>query len=146
MSANLHDRDFFAWTQQQAELMRMGRVDQLDIEHLIDEIESMGASERKELLSRLEVLLMHLLKWQFQPDFRGRSWQLTIQEQRQRLIDHLDDNPSLKNPDAFSASIAKAYKYALIGAQRETGLSKATFPAECPYSVAGIFDESWYPD
>lgn len=75
MSANLYDQDFYAWTQQQAQLLKEGKLADADLNHLIEEIESMGASERKELISRLEMLLTHLLKWQHQPERRGRIWQ-----------------------------------------------------------------------
>jgi hypothetical protein len=125
----LYESDYFGWTRQQAELLKSGRWSEVDIEHLVEEIESMGASERKELASRLEVLLTHLLKWQFQPERRGRSWQLTVIEQRERLKDHLESNPSLGNPDTLNAMLGKAYKYALIGAQRQTGLARSAFPS-----------------
>lgn len=105
----------------------------------------MGASERKELISRLEVLLAHLLKWQFQPRRRSRSWELTIQEQRSRLSDLLDENPSLGNPEHLLASLAKSYKYAVIAAQRETRMARDTFPIECPYTLENILDNGFYP-
>ena len=70
----LHDLDFYAWTQQQVDILKSGNLDDVDIKHLIEEIESMGASERRELINRLAVLLAHLLKWNYQPSFRGRSW------------------------------------------------------------------------
>jgi hypothetical protein len=145
MSANLHEQDFYAWTQQQLALLRMGDFSKVDIKNLIDEVESMGASERKELISRLEVLLAHLLKWQFQPKRRRRSWELTIQEQRSRLVDLLDENPSLGNPETLQANLAKAYKYAVIAAQRETRLTSAVFPRECPYALENVLDNGFYP-
>jgi hypothetical protein len=145
MSANLHELDFYAWTQQQLALLRTGDFSKVDVKNLIDEVASMGASERKELMSRLEVLLAHLLKWQFQAQRRGRSWELTIQEQRSRLSDLLDENPSLGNPDTLQASLAKAYKYAAIAAQRETRLSAGVFPGECPYSLENVLDNGFYP-
>ena len=91
----LHDLDFYAWTQQQVDLLKSGNLVDVDVKHLIEEIESMGASERRELIDRLAVLLAHLLKWYYQPSFRGRSWQLTIKEQRRQLQRLLKDNPSL---------------------------------------------------
>jgi hypothetical protein len=145
MSANLHERDFYAWTQQQSTLLRTGDFSKVDLKNLIDEVESMGASERKELISRLEVLLAHLLKWQFQPKRRGRSWELTIQEQRSRLLDLLDENPSLGNPETLQASLAKAYKYGVIAAQRETRLSSGVFPRDCPYALENVLDNGFYP-
>ena len=89
--------DFYAWANEQAALLRAGRLSEADIENIAEEIESMGRSERRELVSRLTVLLVHLLKWRYQPDLRGRSWHLTIEQQRFRMQDHLADNPSLKS-------------------------------------------------
>ncbi len=97
MSNSLYDRDFYAWANEQAALLRAGRLTEADIENIAEEIESMGRSEKRELINRLAVLLSHLLKWQFQPAFRGNSWRLTIEEQRNRVDDHLGDNPSLKS-------------------------------------------------
>ncbi len=93
----LYDQDFYAWANEQAGLLRAGRLSEADIEHIAEEIESMGKSEKRELVSRLTVLLLHLLKWQHQPAFRSKSWRLTLEEQRDRLEDHLADNPSLKS-------------------------------------------------
>ncbi|MDJ0680442.1 MAG: DUF29 domain-containing protein [Xenococcaceae cyanobacterium MO_167.B52] len=92
-----YQTDFYAWTQQQAELLRNKKIEQLDWSNLAEEIEDMGRSEKRQLESRLEVLIMHLLKWQFQPNLRSRSWQLTIKEQRLRLEKLLAENPSLKS-------------------------------------------------
>ena len=90
-------KDFYAWTQQQAtELLRTRKLDCADLDNIAEEIESMGRSEKRELTSRLAVLLLHLLKWQHQPAFRGNSWRLTIKTQRNAVIRHLRDNPSLE--------------------------------------------------
>lgn len=142
MSVNLYESDFYAWTQRQAALLRGGRYAEIDFEHLAEEIEDMGKSEKRTLESRLEVLLMHLLKWQFQPDYRGKSWMLTIKEQRIRLAEHLQDNPSLKA--ALAPSVEKVYKLAVLGAERETGLE--IFPPNCPYALEQIFDAGFFPD
>jgi predicted nucleic acid-binding Zn-ribbon protein len=139
-----YESDFYAWTNEQATLLRSGRLDQLDIEHLAEEIESMGKSERNELLHRLEILLMHLLKWRFQPNLQSRSWEATIDEQRERIVDHLDENPSLKSKlDEF---LVKSYKYAIRGAMKETGLAKSTFPENCPWSIEQIMDTCFWPE
>src|ERR1700723_1229460 len=92
----LYEQDFYAWANEQAALLRAGRVSDADLEHVADEIESMGRSEKRELVSRLKVLLTHLLKWQFQSTLRGTSWRLTIEEQRREVAEHLSDDPSLK--------------------------------------------------
>src|ERR1700683_3000449 len=92
----LYDQDFYAWSNQQAALLRAGKLGQADIEHIAEEIESMGRTEKRELISRLTVLLLHLLNWRYQPEKRGASWEASIRVQRNRLADHLEDNPSLK--------------------------------------------------
>ena len=102
----------------------------------------MGRSEKRELESRLELLLMHLLKWQFQSNLRSRSWQLTIKEQRLRLEKLLAENPSLKS--FLADSLEKIYQLAMISAERETGLS--SFPESCPYSLTEIFTSEFLPD
>ena len=139
----IYERDFYAWTQIQATLLREQQFTQLDLDHLIEEIESMGRSERRQLLSRLEILLMHLLKWQHQSELRGRSWELTIVEQRRRIAKLLSANPSLRNqlPDL----LPEAYDDATFGAMRETGLPQATFPALCPWAVEEVLGEGWLP-
>ncbi len=95
-TTTLYKQDFYAWTQRQAELLRAGQLGELDIENLIEEIESLGRQERQELRNRLGVLLGHLLKWHYQPEARSKSWVYTIREQRQEIQRHLKENPSLK--------------------------------------------------
>lgn len=142
MNTNLYDSDFYAWTQRQSELLRAGKLEDVDLEHLADEIEDMGRSEKSTLESRLEVLLMHLLKWQFQPAYRGKSWKLTIKEQRIRLLEHLTENPSLKSH--LTTGSDKAYRLAVLGAEKETG--REDFPETCPYTLEQIFDEAFFPE
>jgi hypothetical protein len=91
-----HDRDFYGWAQEQAALLRAGNLSEADIVHIAEEIESLGRGEQQRLEDRLIVLLLHLLKWQFQPNFRGNSWRLSIKEQRVKIARHLRKNPSLK--------------------------------------------------
>lgn len=140
MSNSLYDRDFYAWANEQAALLRAGRLSEADIENIAEEIESMGRSEKRELVNRLSVLLLQSLKWQFQPSHRGNSWRLTIEEQRYRLEKHLDDNPTLKAQ--LPQAMRDAYRLALIAAERETGFARSTFPADCPYR----FDQAISPD
>ena len=139
---NLHESDFYAWTQQQVTFLRSRNLEQLDVVNLIEEIEEMGRREKRELESRLEVLLMHLLKWQYQPGLRSRSWQLTIKEQRLRLAKLLKENPSLQV--ILADYIVSAYDLAIISAEKETGLD--TFPEACPYSVEQVLDDEFMPD
>ena len=124
-----YDKDFYSWTQEQAELLKHGRFSELDIDNLIEEVESMGRSEKRELESRLTILLFHFLKWKYQEVRRGRSWQLSIDEQRIQFEKTLNENPGLK--PALDQIIKDAYKLAVIKAARETKISKAVFPECC---------------
>jgi len=142
-TATLYETDFYGWIQRQAQTLRAGNLAALDVENLIEEIESMGRSEKRELESRLEVLLMHLLKWQYQPERRGKSWQLTIEGQRDRLAGHLRENPSLQ--DKLPACVQEAYRHAKREAIKETGLPAATFPSECPWTFEQAMDENFWP-
>lgn len=142
MNLTGHDHDFYAWTQEQAQLLRKGQFNQIDFRNIAEEIEDMGRWEKRELESRLELLLMHLLKWQFQSNLRSRSWQLTIKEQRLRLEKLLAENPSLKS--FLADCLEKIYQLAIISAERETGLS--SFPESCPYSLTEIFTSEFLPD
>jgi hypothetical protein len=144
MSNTLYDQDFFAWAQEQAQLLRAGRLSEADVEHIAEEIESMGRAEKRELVNRLAVLLMHLLKWRFQPSARGTSWRLTIEEQRDRLTDHLADNPSLKA--VLGDAVAAGYRLAILGAARETGLDRGVFPAVCPWPFEQCMDADFWPE
>jgi len=138
-----YDQDFFAWTRQQADFMRERQFQELDLEHLIEEIESMGASERRQLVSGLKMLMAHLLKWQFQSHMQSRSWSATIKEQRLSIEDLLDDNPSLRG--RLDTVIPKAYRLARLLAVRETNMEESTFPDRCPYTWEQIRDHGFYP-
>lgn len=142
-NSTLYERDFYAWANEQAGLLRAGKLSESDIEHIAEEIESMGKTEKRELVSRLHVLLKHLLKWQYQPDARGASWQATIRVQRRDLARHMKDNPSLtsKLPEA----ILDAYGDAVIEASAETGLVESTFPEACSWSFEQIMAEDFWP-
>ncbi len=142
MNLTGHDHDFYAWTQEQAQLLRKGQFNQIDFRNIAEEIADMGRWEKRELESRLELLLMHLLKWQFQSNLRSRSWQLTIKEQRLRLEKLLAENPSLKS--FLADCLEKIYQLAIISAERETGLS--SFPESCPYSLTEILTSEFLPD
>ena len=138
-----YDRDFYAWANEQAALLRAGRLSEADIAHIAEEIESMGKTEKRELVSRLSVLLLHLLKWQFQPGRRGASWKASIKVQRNRLADHLVDNPSLKA--VLHHSISRAYEDAVIEAEAETGLPSSAFPGTCPWTFDQMMDPDFWP-
>jgi hypothetical protein len=136
---SLYERDFYKWTQEQAALLKAGALSQIDVENLIEEIESMGRSERRELVHRLDVLISHMLMWDCQPERRGRCWELTIQEERLKLEDHIDMNPSLKS--IVDEAVSSAYCRAVLRSMRETGLSRTTFPENCPYRIEWILGE-----
>ncbi|CAK0757168.1 DUF29 domain-containing protein [Gammaproteobacteria bacterium] len=141
---NTHETDFYSWTQEQAALLKQGRYMEADYEHLIEELESMGASERRELTNRLAVLLAHLLKWQNQPERRGNSWRFTIKEQRQKVTRVLRQNPGLK--PAIGEHLADGYSDAILIAARETNKELEAFPAECPWAVLQVLSDSFWPD
>ena len=137
-----YQADFYAWTQQQAKLLRNKQIEQIDWCNVAEEIEDMGRSEKRQLESRLEILIMHLLKWQFQPNLRSRSWQLTIKEQRLRIEKLLAENPSLKS--SLTDIKEKIYPLAVISAEKETGLS--SFPETCSYDLTEIFTPEFFPE
>jgi Domain of unknown function DUF29 len=142
--SDIYQTDFYAWAMEQASLLRAGRLDAADVANIAEEIESMGRGEKRELVNRLTILLLHLLKWRFQPGFRSPSWNSTIREQRIRLRDHLDDNPSLKAQ--LDEALKRAYRLAVIGAARETGLPETEFPKSAPYRFEQVMDDEFWPD
>ena len=142
-TSTLYDRDFYAWAQEQAGLLRAGKLSEADLEHIAEEIESMGKTEKRELVSRLTVLLLHLLKWQFQPLLQGASWKKTVRVQRFDIADHLADNPSLRSQ--IPEAIERAYRRAVGEAEIETGLPEGTFPATCPWTFESMMDKDFWP-
>ena len=133
-----YDEDFYLWTEQMAVALRQGDFSALDRENLAEEIENLGKSDRRALKSRLEILLMHLLKWQFQPNRRSGSWRGTITEQRLRIQDILTDSPSLKN--YLTSILPEAHHNAILLAAAETTLPLDVFPKDCPYTIKQILD------
>jgi len=143
-NAELYDQDFYAWTQEQAALLREGKWHALDCEHLIEEIEDLGRSARKELRSYLEGLVLHLLKWRYQPDYRGRSWRDSIEENRARIPDCLAESPSL-HPQ-IPRLLQECYPHARRKAARQTRLPLAALPETCPWTVEQILDDAFWPE
>lgn len=139
-----YELDGYGWAMEQAALLRAGRLSEADIGNIAEEIEDMAGSIRRELVNRLAVVLAHLLKWQHQPNFRGNSWRLTLSTQRDRLLDHIADNPSLK--PVVGEAIARGYRYGRKEALKETGLPNGTFPETCPWSEQQVLSESFLPD
>ena len=140
----LYDRDFYAWTQEQAALLKSGQWDRLDIPNLVEEIEALGRQERRELVNRLGILVGHLLKWQFQPQQRSKSRIATIIEQRQEIQELIADNPSLKS--YLVEAIEKAYQKGILLVAKETPLSLDDLPAQCPYTLDQVMDPNFYPE
>jgi hypothetical protein len=138
-----YERDFYAWTIHNAELLRKRKLSEIDFENIAEEIESMGKSEKRELLSRFSLLLSHLLKWKFQPIRQSKSWKLTIKEQRFELIDLLEESPSLKHE--LENKISHAYQKALLIAEKETGLEQKKFPKKCPFTLKQTLDKDYFP-
>lgn len=141
---NLYDRDFYLWTQRQAELLRLGLLSDIDLENLAEEIESMGKRDRRALGSHLRNILLHLLKWRHQPSLRGPSWRQSIDNARTEIEVILSDSPSLKAqmPELLGSEYTRARRQAI----RETGLEDSTFPKTCPWTVDEVLDEEFWPD
>lgn len=139
-----YETDLYAWTQAQAALLRARRSDAIDWDNLAEEIESLGKRDRRELLSRLKVILLHLLKWQFQPGRRGSSWRNSLRTQRQEVDLLLKQSPSLRRE--VPALLVDAYDYALDDAEEQTKLSRHAFPPSCPYAPEQVLDRRYLPD
>ena len=142
---NAYDKDINAWAQEQARLLRAGRFEMLDIEHIAGEIEDVGKSEQRELASRMAVLLAHLLKWQYQPERRGASWEKTIKAQRKEIAYALGESPSLAPKLQEPRWLDMVWARAVAQAVGETGLD--CFPEECPWAIQGeVLAQSWLPE
>ena len=141
---DLYENDYYAWVNQQLKLLRSGQWHAADIQNLIEEIEGMAKKVKRELESRLTVLLMHLLKWQYQPDRRGASWEITIKGQRREIVNLLSDNPSLKSK--LQETISKAYQQAAYYAHIETGYPEEDFPPDCLWAFDQFMDSGFWPE
>jgi len=143
MINNLYEIDFYAWTQQQAKLLRDRQWHELDLPNLIEEIESLGKQQRQELRNRLSILIGHLLKWGYQPQKRSRSWLSTIRVQRREIQQLLQENPILKS--YLQEAVLIAYQNGKDLAVGETNLPDRTFPVECIYKLEEILSDSFFP-
>jgi hypothetical protein len=141
--ASLYDKDFYAWTQQASQLLRQGCFAEADIEHVAEEIEDMGKARQHTLMSQTRRLIFHLLKWQFQPQRRSRSWLRSIGSARIEIEDVLKQSPTLKRTTSILPS--EVYKQAVDLAITETGLARTTFPRACPYTFEQIMDTEFLP-
>jgi len=143
MSLASYETDVIAWANRQAALLRAGRFSELDIANIAEEIEDVGKSEERELASRMAVLLMHLLKWQYQSERQSRSWLRTIKEQRKRVILRVKRTPSLQSIIEDSDWVAEVWADAVAKAVEETGLD--VFPDECRWKMEDVLREDWLP-
>jgi Domain of unknown function DUF29 len=141
--ATLYDQDFLEWTQQQAEHLRKGCWAGLDVENLVEELEALGRSEQRELGSYLQVLLMHLLKCQYQPERRTKSWDSTLSNCRDKIQDCVEDTPSLQRFLKDPEWVEKYYRRACRDAAKETNKSVEIFPTECPYTIEQMLDSDF---
>ena len=138
-----YEQDYYAWTEEQAVLLRTGQVADLDVVNLAEEIEDMGRSQRRAVKSTLVVLLVHLLKYRFQSERQTNSWRATIREHRRRLRDEFADSPSLR---LYAEQIfVTCYEDACEQAADETGLPSETFPAICPFTLEQVLDRNFLP-
>jgi hypothetical protein len=139
-----YENDFYHWAMTNAALLKQKKFDEVDMENIIEEIEAMGRSEKNQMVNRLSILIAHLLKWQFQPDFRGRSWHGTIKEQRKRIKLLLRENPSLKSK--LNEMLTDAYDFSIDQIEKETPIDLKILPQNCPYSFDQCFDDNFYPN
>ncbi len=139
-----YEKDIVAWANEQAAFIRAGRFDLLDLENIAEEIEDVGKSEKRELASRMTVLLIHLLKWRFQTARHGTSWQRTIKEQRKAIAIELEDTPSLKVSLKSESWMRKVWADSVAKAVDETGLDD--FPESCTWTSEQILDPDFFPE
>ena len=140
-----YETDVVAWANEQAGFVRSGRFDQLDLEHIAEEIEDVGKSEQRELASRMAVLLAHLLKWEHQPARRSKSWQYTLTTQRKEVAYVISEAPSLRTKFSDERWLDIVWSKAKSQAESETGLDIDTFPEVCPWPISDVLSEGWLP-
>ena len=146
--SSAYEKDFHAWLLSQVSALRERRFRDLDLENLIEEVEELARSLARELRNRLKVVLVHLLKWQFQPSRKSASWDLTLLEQRDQLAQLLEQNPSLRQqvPQLIEKAYPAAGKTAAKEMQLDSSQWQRTFPAQCPWTPAQILDEDYLPN
>ena len=139
-----HDRDFYAWANDSAARLRAGRWAEVDVEQIAEELEGMGKQQKHALAGHLKILMLHLLKWRYQPTFRGVSWRLSINNARDEIAELLEDSPSLATN--LPEIAARRYPAVRSRASLETGLALETFPVECPFIRDQLVDQDFLPD
>lgn len=143
LSSSLYQQDYLRWIENTIANLQHQKYDQVEWEHLIEEIQDMGRSERRRLESNLIVVLLHLLKWQYQPHRRSGSWEGSVLEHRRRLNKALQESPSLQ--PYLQTILLESYTAACKQAKAETGLPLETFPVECAYSLSDLLDDDFLP-
>ena len=138
-----YNHDYYGWLNENVKLIRNHQLHEIDTDHIAEELEAMAKSEKRELLNRLCILLMHLLKWQYQAPRRTRSWRNTILTQRIDIIELLEDSPSLK--PHLVEKMQSAYEKAKIKAEDETGIDQQQFPEQCPYTLEQVLSSHFLP-
>lgn len=138
-----YEEDLVAWMESQIELLRVRKFEQLDLENLLEELEGMVRHERRGLQSRVELVMLHLLKHQFQPSRRSRSWLMTLEEQRSQISDRIEDSPSLRRE--VESYMVSRYLRVAKRASLQTGIPLSNFPAACPYTVEQVLDDDFLP-
>jgi len=138
-----YERDLYAWALENARLLRKGRLSEIDAANIAEELEDMGRSERRSLKSHLRVLLLHFLKWQFQPMLQSPSWRHSIRNARDQIDEILEESPSLERQ--LTGLLETEYRKARRHAVEETGLAEAAFPATCPYPAQDVRDPDFLP-
>jgi hypothetical protein len=144
LTQDLYDQDFYLWTETHVSLLKKGKLSEVDIPNLIEEVESMGKREKRELRSRLIILLMHLLKWKYQPQKRSESWLSTISEQRISIEELLEDSPSLR--PFLIEFFETCYQKSRIKAAHETRMKLEFFPVISPFSLEETLDSAYFPE
>ncbi len=143
ISQTLYEQDYYQWLTTTAQKLRQGKLAEVDVVNLIEEIEDMGRSEKKAVRSNLRILLMHLLKYKYQPEKRTNSWLFTIVEHRKRLQESFKDSPSLK--PYFSEVFDECYQDAIDLAAAETGFPRETFPNQSPFTPKETLNSNYLP-
>ena len=139
----LYDRDYYLWLEETAQLLKAKNFNQLDLENLIEEIETLGRSERNKIISSLRLIYQHLLKWQYQPEKRSKSWTDISDRERDKINDYIEDMPSLKRLLDDPEAITKAYSRERRDAMKETGIRH--FPTNCPFTIQQVLDPNYLP-
>jgi Domain of unknown function DUF29 len=144
MPLDLYDRDYYQWLDVTATLLSEGRLNELDVPNLLDELEAMGKSQKRAIESYLKVLLLHLLKWKYQPGMRSGSWRSSIRNSRLGISDRIEESPSLRElPELI---LEKCYGVARSNAADETGLDRSVFPEVCPFTLVELLQEDFLPE